>query len=80
MRYNELYMTIISNIQFASEDIYMMKEYMAIFLIILLSISFLLEGTKYWNTYVSDIIVTSSNPLILVLVAIIIFKIIDIIK
>ncbi len=73
-------MTIISNILFSSEDIAFAGEYMAIFLIILLSISFLVEGTKYWNAHVSNIIVIYSNPLLLVLVAIIIFKIIDILK
>lgn len=51
------------------------EEFMAITLIILLSISFLMEGTQYWNQYNSNIIKTSYIPMLLMFIAIIILKI-----
>ena len=48
---------------------------MSILLIILLSTSFLISNTRYWNKYVSNIIETCSNPLLITFIVIVIFKI-----
>jgi len=72
-------MTIISNGQFSLEVVTTGGELTNIFLIILLSISLLVADTKYWNGYISHMLSTFYKPLLLVFVAIVIFKIILII-
>ncbi len=69
-------MTIISNGQFPLEIITTGGDYTIIFLIILLIISLLVADTKYWNGYISHMLGTFSKPLLLVFIAIVIFKII----
>lgn len=69
-------MSVISNSVYPSDVINIGGEYMAIFLIILLSVSLLVSDTKYWNEYISNILKICSNPLLLVFVTIVIFKII----
>lgn len=54
-------------------------ELITIFLIIIVSISFLLSGTKYTDKY-DHILGTCSNPLLIVFIAIVISKIIVILK
>lgn len=74
------YMNIIPNIVTSSEVTYIIGEFMSISLIIILSISFLLSGTKYWNRYVSNTVGIYSNPLLLVFVAIVIHRIVIIMQ
>lgn len=69
----------VSNVQIPSEIISTNGEIVAIFLVIIISMSFLLSDTKYWNGYVSNILNTFSKPLLLVFIAIVIFKVILII-
>lgn len=69
-------MSIIANVQNLSPKIISIGgEYISIFLIISLSISFLMSETKYWSKYTSNFLNTYSNPLLLIFVAIIIYKI-----
>lgn len=68
-------MTIISNVQFSSDIIYDGGKLMTVFLIIVLIISLLLTDTKYWDKYISNMLDISSNPLLLIFVVIVIFKI-----
>ncbi len=72
-------MSIISNIQVPSKIISADGEIVAIFLIIIISILFLLSGTKYWNEYVSNTLNIFSNPILLIFIAIVIWKIMAII-
>lgn len=50
-------------------------EFASIFLIILLSISFFLSDTKYWNRYTSNTLNICTNPLLLTFMSIVIFNI-----
>ena len=68
-------MSIISNSIFPPGIINIGGEYMTVFMIVVLIMSLLLVGTKYWNKYISNIFDISSNPLLLTFVAIVIFKI-----
>jgi len=72
-------MSIITNAIFSPDIIEIGGRYMTVFLIIVLIASLLTTDTKYWNRYVSNIFDTSSNPLLLIFGAIVIFKIILII-
>lgn len=71
------YMGIIPNIRTISPDI--IGEFVSIFLIVILSISFLVSDTKYWNEYISSSINIYSSPLLLTFVTIVIHKIMIII-
>lgn len=80
-------MTIITNIgnnyysnnYYSPETIYTGGELVSIFLIISLIIAFLVADTKYWNRQIADTLGAYSNPLLLVFIAIVIFKIVIII-
>lgn len=54
-------------------------EFATVFLIISLSISLLISGTKYWNKYNSNVIGTCTNPILVVFAGIAISNIILII-
>lgn len=70
-------MSIVANTQNISPDIITAGgELISLFLIIILSISLLVSDTKYGNEYVSGILRTYSNPLLLTLVSIVAYKII----
>ena len=71
------YIGIIPSVQIISQDI--IEESVSIFLIIILSISFLVSDTKYWNEYISSSINIYYSPLLLTFVAILIHKIMVII-
>ncbi len=76
-------MTIITNIQndyYSPETIYIGGELVSIFLIIILIVAFLIADTKYWNRRIADSLSIYSNPLLLVFIAILIFKVIITIK
>lgn len=71
------YANIIPDIQsYSAEVTYIIGEFASIFLIIILSILFLISGTKYWDKNVSNILDIYINPLSLIFVAIMIYKII----
>jgi ribosomal protein L40E len=75
------YMDMVSNekmTQLKYQPVY--GDLATIFLIILLSISLLLSGTKYWNKYVSDTIGTCSNPMLLTFVSMVIYKFMSMVK
>lgn len=72
-------MSIISNMQFSPQVIENGGMYVSIFLLVALSISFLISDTKYYNEWIRDILVLCTNPLLLILVMIVIYKIIMII-
>ena len=75
--------TIITNIEngyYSPENIYIGGELVSIFLIILLIIAFLISETKYWNMQTEYSLETYSNPLLLVFIAIVAYKILVIIK
>jgi len=73
---NGQFMNIISNkMTISSEIINVIGEFMSLFLIIILSIPYLISDTKYWNEYVSNTIDICSKPLLLVFVAIVIHRI-----
>lgn len=67
------YIGIISDRRIISPDI--IGEFVSIFLIVILSISFLASATKYWNEYISNSINIYSSPLLLTFVTILIHKI-----
>lgn len=69
-------LSIISNSVFSSDIINIGGNYMVIFLIILLSISFSLSDTKYRNDYISNVFNTCFGPLLLTFMMIMIFKIV----
>lgn len=70
-------MSIVANMQNMSPDIITDSGVlMSIFLIIILSISLLVSDTKYWNEYISSILRTYSDPLLLVFMTIVTYKII----
>lgn len=66
---------IISNTNYPIEIINIGGELMTIFLIISIVISLLLIDTKYWNKYISGMLDTCSNPLLLIFAIIVIFRI-----
>ena len=69
-------MSIVASTQnFSANIISMSGEFISIFLIIILSVSLLISDTKYWNGYISNILKTWSNPLLVTFVAIVIYKI-----
>lgn len=72
-------MSIISNSIYPPEIINIGGGFMTIFLIIVLIISWLLVDSIYRNEYILDILDTCSNPLLLIFIAIVIFKVILII-
>jgi len=67
---------IISNIDQSLEIIDIGGKFISALLVILIIILLLVSGTKYWNRYVSNIFDTCLNPLLLIFLAIVIFKII----
>ena len=70
-------MSIVANTQNIPLDVITAGgEFVSVFLIVILLISLLLSDTKYWNKYISDMVGTCSNPLLIVFVGIVIFKII----
>ena len=69
-------MSIITNAIFSPDIVEISGRYMTVFLIITLIASLLATDTRYWNNYASNIFGTSSNPLLLIFVTIVIFKII----
>lgn len=70
-------MSIVASTQNLSANIISMSgDFVSVFLIIILSLSFLARGTKYWNEYMSNMLKTWSNPLLLTFVAVVIYKII----
>lgn len=76
-------MTIITNIQnnyYSPETIYTGGELMSILLVIILIVAFLIADTKYWNRRIADTLGAYSNPLLLVFLGIVIFKVIITIK
>lgn len=74
-------MSVIANTQNISSYIISMSgEFVSIFLIIILSVSFLISDIKYSNKYISNILGTHSSPLLLVFVSIVISKIMVTIK
>jgi len=78
---NGQFMNIISNrIALSSEIIYVIGEFMSLFLVIILLISYLISDTKYWNEYVSNTINICSKPLLLAFAAIVIHRIMIVIK
>ena len=72
-------MSIISNSIYPPDITNIGGEYVSIFLIIILSISLLASDTKYWSEYISNILKTCSNPLLLAFIAMVVFKIMSII-
>lgn len=71
------HINIIPNVVTTSSEVkYIIGEFMSISLIIILSISFLLSDSKYWNKYVSNTIGVYANPLLLAFVAIVIHRIV----
>lgn len=68
-------MSIISNSVYPPEVINIGGEFMTVFLIIVLIVSLFLIDTKYWNEFTSSMFNVSSNTLLLVFMAIVIFKI-----
>lgn len=74
------YIGVIPNVQTPSSEVmYVIGEFVSIFLIIILSISFLMSDTKYWNEYISRNVNIYSSPLILTFITIVIHKIMIII-
>jgi len=51
-------------------------EYVSVFLIIIFSISLLVSDTVYWNEHISNALKICSNPLLIIFITIVIFKII----
>lgn len=72
-------MSIISNIQIPSKIISTNGELVSFFLIIIISISFLLQNSKYRNAYVLNTLDILSNPALLIFILILIFNVIKII-
>lgn len=73
-------MSIVANTQNVSADIITASgAFISIFLIMIFSISLLVSDTKYWNEYISGTLRTYSNPLLLVFMAIVTYKILLII-
>lgn len=72
-------MSIISNIQIPSKIISTNGELVSFFLIITISISFLLQNSKYRNAYVLNTLDILSNPTLLIYILILIFNVIKII-
>ncbi len=70
-------MTIITN-YYSPETIYTAGEIVSIFLIVILIITLLISDTKYWNKQIADTFDVFSTPLLLVFIAIIIFKMITV--
>lgn len=72
-------MSIISNIQIPSKIISTNGELVSFFLIIIISISFLLQNSKYRNAYVLNTLDILSNPTLLIFILILVFNVIKII-
>jgi len=69
-------MSIVANLQNVSLDIITTSgKFVSIFLITIFAISLLVSDTKYCNEYISGILRTYSNPLLLVFASIVAFKI-----
>lgn len=66
------YMGIIPSLQTIPPEI---GEFASIFLVTILSISFLISDTKYWNEYVSNSINICSSPLLLAFITMVIHKV-----
>ena len=73
-------MSIISNMQIPVKIVSVDGEIVSIFLIFILSISFLVSPTKYWNIYVSNTLNILADPMWLIFICIVIFNIIMAIK
>lgn len=67
------YIGVIPNIRIISPDV--IGEFVSIFLIVILSISFLASDTKYWSEYISSNMNICSGPLLLTFITIVIHKI-----
>lgn len=68
-------MTIISNTQFSSDIIYIGGGFMTVFLIVSLIAALLLVDTKYQNKLISDTFNICSNPLLVIFVIIVMFRV-----
>jgi hypothetical protein len=72
-------MSIVSNTRFSVEDIAIGGELMTIMLIVLIMMSLLFVGSKYWNKYTLYTFDMCSDCLLLTFVSMLIIKIVFII-